>query len=135
MTSAAERWEFEHAAALRDRAHRLATLRDDFSRLREALESLTFLYSVAGHDGDDRVYVVRRGTVRAVLPAPRTAAQRRKLARVAEEVYSFPENGGALVSKHQVDEILLIAHWFRTRPEELGRTLPPERCGELPLSV
>ncbi len=132
MRAAAERWEFEHAAAVRDRIRRLEMLRDEFGRLREALESLSFLYPVAGHGGDDRVYVVRRGTVRAVLPSPRTAAQRRALARAAEEHFGRPEPGGTMVARHQVDEILLVARWFRAHPEELERTLPPSRTGACP---
>lgn len=125
MTSAAERWEFEHAAMLRDRLARLEMLRDEFARLREALDGLSFIYRVPGCDGDDRIYLVRRGTIRRELPAPRTAAQRRRLARLVEDVYAPPEPKDALVGKHQVDEILLLARWFRTRPDELARTSPP----------
>lgn len=125
MAGAAERWEFEHAAALRDRIRRLEMLRDEFSRLREALDSLSFHYTVRGHDGEERIYLIRRGTVRADVAAPRTAAQRRRLARLSEEVFGRPEPTGAMVPKHQVDEILLLAHWFRTRPGEMERTLPP----------
>jgi hypothetical protein len=29
------------------------------------------------------------------------------------------------VSKRKVEEILLLSHWFRTRPEEMDRTQPP----------
>jgi excinuclease ABC subunit C len=126
MLEAAERWNFEYAAQLRDRAQRLERLREEFSRLREALDRLSFLYPVAGEDGDDRLYLVRRGTVRACVPAPRTAADRRRLARLVEEHFGQPEAGGALVAKHQVDEILLLARWFRLHPEELDRTTPPE---------
>ena len=133
MQSAAERWEFEYAASVRDRMRRLEALRDEFGRLREALENLSFLYPVKGEGGDDRVYVVRRGTVRAVVAAPRTAAERRTLSRLAAEHFGRPEPQGALVAKHQVDEILLVARWFRAHPEELERTVPAGRDGVLPL--
>lgn len=125
MTRAVGRLQFEHAASIRDRAQRLEDLRDEFTRLREALESLTFRYVVPGTDGDDRVYLVRRGTVRSEVPAPRTRSDRRKLDRIAEEVYATPESSGTMVSRRKVEEILLLAHWFRTRPAELKRTLPP----------
>jgi len=127
MERAAERWEFEYAAALRDRIRRLEMLRDEFSRLQEVLDGLSFAYSVRGHDGEDRVYLIRRGTVRAEAPAPRTAAERRRLDRLASEIYSAPEATGALVPKHQVDEILLLAQWFRAHPEELENTTAPGR--------
>lgn len=135
MLAAAERWEFEYAASVRDRAKRLEALRDEFGRLREALDTLTFLYPVPGEGGEDRVYLIRRGTVRAVVPAPRTAGERRALARLAAEHFGRPEADGALVAKHQVDEILLVARWFRGRPEELARTIPPGRGAALPLTA
>jgi excinuclease ABC subunit C len=128
MLEAAERWNFEYAAQLRDRSQRLEALREEFGRLREALDRLSFLYSVAGEDGDDRVYLVRRGTVRAWVAQPRTARDRRRLARLVAEHFGQPEPGGALVAKHQVDEILLLARWFRLNPEELERTSPPEQA-------
>lgn len=135
MEQAAERWEFEYAAALRDRIRRLEMLRDEFSRLQEALDSLSFLYHVRGFDGAERVYVIRRGTVRAELRAPENAAQRRSLARLSDEIFAPPETTGALVQKHQVDEILLLARWFRTHPEELERTVAPGRGGGLLLTA
>lgn len=135
MTAAADRWEFEYAGRLRDRLHRLETLRDEFAQLREALDSLTFLYRVPGVEGDDRVYLVRRGTVRAVIPVPRTAAERRRLTRLCDEHFGRPEHQGALVQRHQVDEILLLSRWFRARPEELTNTVPPARVEALPLSA
>jgi excinuclease ABC subunit C len=135
MAAAAERWEFEYAASLRDRIRRLEMLRDEFLRLREALDNLSFLYHVPGHDGDDRVYVVRRGTIRAAVPAPRTAAERRRLERLTGEHFGMPEHTGALVARHQVDEILLIARWFRANPAELERTVPPDCAARVPLSA
>ena len=53
---------FERAAILRDKLQRLETLREQFSRMRFAVETLSFIYTVPGHEGDDRVYVIRRGT-------------------------------------------------------------------------
>ncbi|HEU4451566.1 MAG TPA: GIY-YIG nuclease family protein [Longimicrobium sp.] len=135
MEAASERWEFEYAASLRDRLSRLERLRDEFAQLREALDSLTFVYPVPGTDGDDRVYIVRRGTVRAVVPAPKGAAERRRFGRLCDEHFGAPEPRGALVSRHQVDEILLIARWFRARPDEMARTSPPRRVDALALSA
>lgn len=135
MLGAAERLDFEYAARLRDRARRLEALRDEFVRLREALDRLSFLYRVAGHGGDDRVYLVRRGTVRAAVPVPRTAAERHRLARLSAEHFGPPEACSALVPKHQVAEILLLARWFRAHPGEMEGTVPPGREGALPLSA
>ncbi|MBV9109907.1 MAG: UvrB/UvrC motif-containing protein [Gemmatimonadetes bacterium] len=135
MDAAAERWQYELAATLRDRLGRLERLRDEFQELREALDSLTFLYHVEGAEGDDRVYLVRRGTIRAVVPSPRGAAERRRLQRLCDEHFGRPEPKSALVARHQVDEILLIARWFRLKPAELAHTRPPARVDALPLSA
>ena len=136
MLAAAERWDFEYAAAVRERIKRLERLRDEFARLREALDTLTFLYRVPCARGvDPRVYLIRRGTVRAVVSAPDSQAEQRRLARLAEEHFGQPEPNGALVSKHQVDEILLIARWFRMNPRELEATVAPERADAVPLSA
>ncbi|HWK89271.1 MAG TPA: GIY-YIG nuclease family protein [Longimicrobium sp.] len=135
MDAASARWEYEYAALLRDRLNRLQGLREEFSRLREALDRLTFLYRVPGVEGDDRVYLVRRGTVRTSLPAPRNAPERRRLERACAEHFGRPEAGGALVPRHQVDEILLLASWFRVHPGEMENTVAPARLEDLPLSA
>jgi excinuclease ABC subunit C len=135
MAAASERWNFEYAARLRDRLARLEMLRDEFGRLREALDCLTFLYTVAGHDGRKRVYLVRRGRIRAMVPAPRGVRQRRRLADLVLEHYGRPEPESALVAKHEVDEILLIARWFRKRPEEFANTSPVVSASAQPYRV
>ena len=96
MLDAAERWEFEHAALLRDRARRLERLRDDFGRLRHALDTLSFLYPIEAGDDGTILYVIRRGTVRAVVQAPSTAAERRKVRKLVERCFGAPgdQDGG-----------------------------------------
>jgi len=79
MEEASEHLQFERAASLRDKLQRLEVLREQFARLRFAVEQLSFVYTVRGHEGDDRVYVVKRGVVRAELPKPRSSWQREKL--------------------------------------------------------
>jgi excinuclease ABC subunit C len=81
------------------------------------------------------VYLVRRGTVRASVPVPRSTAERRRLSRLCDEHFGRPEGAGALVQRHQVDEILLLARWFRARPQEMENTVPPARVEALPLSA
>jgi excinuclease ABC subunit C len=135
MVAAAERWDFEYAGVVRDRAARLERLRDEFGQLREALEGLSFLYHVPGVGGPDRIYLVRRGTVRAVVDTPTTQAERRRLQRLTDEHFGTPEPATALVSRHQVDEILLIARWFRLNPDELARTVAAERVDAAPRSA
>jgi excinuclease ABC subunit C len=120
METAAGRLQFEYAASLRDRASRLEAARDELVALRGAVEALSFVYEVPGWQGDDRVYVIRRGTVRAEWPAPRTDAERRRLDARARDLLTRPERGAG-VAAAQAYEILLLARWFRLRPAELER--------------
>jgi excinuclease ABC subunit C len=122
MEAASERLEFERAGAYRDKLRRLEILKEQFGRLRFAVETLSFAYVVPGAEGDDRVYLVRRGRVRAELPAPRTARDRTRLRQLEHEVFGPIERDTASVPTHEIDELLLLSSWFRRFPEELART-------------
>jgi excinuclease ABC subunit C len=122
MAAASDRLEYERAAALRDKARRLEDLREQFARLRFAIESLSFVYAVKGIAGDDRVYLIRRGRVREELAKPRTTDQRAALRARVQDVFAGPERRSAAVPTHEIDELLLLTSWFRVRPRELRRT-------------
>jgi excinuclease ABC subunit C len=124
METSSERLEFERAAALRDKIARLESLREQFGRLRFAVESLSFVYTVPGFDNDDRAYVIRKGRVRGVFPVPRTPDERRVFAGHAAEVFTPTERKGAPVPAHEVDELMLLSSGFRKFPHELDRTVP-----------
>jgi excinuclease ABC subunit C len=121
MDEASELLEFERAAAYRDKLSRLEALREQFSRLRFAVEKLSFVYTVKGFDGEDRVYIVKRGVIRAELDKPRTSWQREKLKRLAEEMFSTREPTSTSVPTHEIDELLLLSSWFRRFPKEMER--------------
>jgi excinuclease ABC subunit C len=125
MEAAAGRLEYERAASLRDKLHRLESLKDQFIRFRFAVETLSFVYPVPGHEGDDRVYVIRRGRVRAEAPAPRTVRERVTLRRAVADVFDRAEHKGAQIPTHEIDELLLLSSWFRRFPAELARTTAP----------
>ncbi len=165
MEAASAALEYERAAVLRDKLQRLESLREQFGRLRFALESLTFTYTIPGAEpSDSRSYVIRRGRVRHEAPTPRTATQRRDFAAAVAAVggsgdvpapvhaisvlrsptrattartapthdsttatRDTPVSVPALpttVPGHEVDEVLLVAAWFKRHPGELERTVP-----------
>jgi excinuclease ABC subunit C len=135
MSDAAERWEFEHAASIRNRIGRLEMIRAEFLRLRETLEGLSFLYVVPGHDSDHRVYAIRNGSIRASYPAPRTRRQRERLLAAAAEHFTRLETKAESNTPQRVEQILLVAYWFRNRPAELERAYPQDRWKRLPLTA
>ena len=126
MLESSDRLEFERAASYRDKLHRLESLREQFGRLRFAVESLSFTYTVRGYDGTDRVYVIRRGRVRGELDAPANPASDPALRAMLAEIFSDAVEG-MQVPAHEIDELLLLSSWFRRFPDEMARTQPVER--------
>jgi excinuclease ABC subunit C len=124
MEEASEELDFERAALWRDKVLRLEALREQFARLRFALESLSFTYTLPGPKDDDRVYVVRRGCVIAEMQAPRTDADRAALDVHIATALNAGKRGPQTVPGREVDEVLLVAGWFRRHPKELERTTP-----------
>jgi excinuclease ABC subunit C len=101
---------------------RLEALRGQFARLRFAVENLSFVYTVPGYDGADRVYLIRRGLVRAETAVPTTADEAATLMHLIENVFAPIERATARIPTHEIDELLLLSSWFRRFPEELHRT-------------
>jgi excinuclease ABC subunit C len=121
MDAAADRLQFEYAGELRDRMHRLEHARAELVSLRGFIESLSFVYEVPGHAGDNRVYIIRRGSIREERPAPKDDVEREALTERARRLLQRRETY-ARVAPTQAAEILLLARWFRLRPHELQRT-------------
>lgn len=121
MDTAADRLHFEYAAELRDRMHRLDDARAELVALRGFIDSLSFVYEVPGHSGDDRAYIIRRGSIREECGAPADDHARDALYDRALKLMRRRETF-ARVAPTQAAEILLLARWFRLRPAEIERT-------------
>lgn len=130
MDVAADRLQFEYAAELRDRMHRLEDARAELVSLRGFIESLSFVYEVPGVAGDDRAYIIRRGSIREERPAPADDDERGRLRERAGRLLRRRETY-ARVAPTQAAEILLLARWFRLRPGELERTWRPDHAAPL----
>ena len=116
-----ERWLFEYAAVVQDRLELLESVRASLTRMERALASLNAVYSVPGHAGEDRVYLLQRGAVRAELPAPRDRRERRALGRRVRRVLRSPPPSAPRIGGDRIAEMLLVERWFRRNPEERGR--------------
>ena len=114
--------QYERAAIYRDKLERLEALRAQFGRLRFAVENLSFVYTVPGHDGEDKVYLIRRGVVRAELSKPRSSKDRRTMKQLVDDIFSQAVSSNAQVPTHEIDELLLLSSWFRRFPKEMKRT-------------
>ena len=117
MHQAAARLNFEYAAQLRDRAYRLEEARYELVAARSSIEALTFLYRVTGWHGDDRIYVIKRGRIKAEYTAPRSKAEGDALRAEAKRLLT-KRDWATTVNAQEVSEVLLVARWFRIRPQE-----------------
>ncbi len=125
MQAHSDALEFERAAHMRDKLQRLELLRTQFERLRFAVETLTFAYPVTGHANEARVYLVKRGTVRADLKLPVTRREQLEFAEWCRRVFDASERPTRQVPTHEIDELLLLSSWFQRNPDEFARTLAP----------
>ena len=125
MTAAAEAWQFERAGALKLKREALAWLAGRLERFHAGADRLTFRYRSVGHDGTERVYLLRRGTVRAECAAPATPADAAALDALAARIFSAHDVTDVDVPTHDLDEFYLVASWFRRHPEELDRVERP----------
>ncbi len=119
MSVASAALSYERAGWLRDRLTALQELEAQLARVREAITRPSFVYAVPGRTGDDRLYLIRQGRVVAEARcddiASVDALQERARGRDGES-HAAPAD--------QLDELLMIEQWFRTRPGELALTGP-----------
>lgn len=124
MHDAAEQLAFERAGVVRDRLALVRWLHERVQHFHANVDRLTFRYHAIGHADREWVYLVRRGTVRAEVAAPRTEEERTAFEALVARVYEGADPTGADIPTHDLDEFYLVASWFRRRPTEKARTRP-----------
>jgi excinuclease ABC subunit C len=124
MQVAAAEARFEVAARWREKFEQLEWLLAATSRARSARDLLTFVYRDPGDFGDDRVYLVRQGVVRASFPYPNTPIEHEAFRAVVAEEAARPSPPVGPLPLEAIDEVLLLMSWFRAHPEALRRTSP-----------
>lgn len=130
MQESASAQDYERAAKWRERFEHLEWLLAATARSRAAVDLLTFVYRDPGVFGDDRAYLIRRGTVRACYPYPTTPIERIAFGAVVKEELGREEPAAGPLPLEAIDEILLLMSWFRGHPDALKRTTPlPEWAG------
>ena len=131
VREASERLDFEYAGRLHERMTTLESLWDHLCGFRGQIGKLNLVYPVPGYEGDDRVYLIRRGRLHGEMPWPKSDGARRRANRVVEEAFrpaladrEFSLEGAAAA------EVLLTVTWFNRRPKERKRAVAPERWVE-----
>ena len=131
MNGAADRQEFELAGRLRDRVDLLHRLAEDLALVRGALEQLSFAYRVPSASGAETVYLIRRGHVLGEFAVPtdprRRHAAESRMREGARRLWADSGRAGRRIDSAMAGELLVVAGWFRRKPEELERCTPVER--------
>jgi excinuclease ABC subunit C len=124
MQQASKSDRFEVAARWREKFEHLEWLLAATSRARTAVDLLTFVYRDPGTYGDDRVYLIRQGVVRASFADPTTPIEVEAFRAVVAAETARPDPTPGPLPLESVDEILLLMSWFRAHPDALRRTTP-----------
>lgn len=122
LRTAVERWLFEYAAVVQERIELLESVRASLLRMERSLSRLSAVYRVPGHDGDDRLYVLQRGMVRAELPGGRRSRQEAR--GEIDRLLGTPPPPFPRIGADGIAEMLLVERWFRRNPEERTRLDP-----------
>jgi excinuclease ABC subunit C len=133
MIDAAARQDYERAALLRDKLETLRWLERQLAWLKQVRQRHSFVYAVRGHDGQDLWYVIRLGQVRAVLAeASSSTAKDTVLGKIRGMDMDREANAG-VPTLEDIDEVLLVAAWFRKHPQEWERVITqPDRVSQIP---
>ncbi len=125
MLEAAGRLEFERAGAFKRRVGFLEELSRRLASFHASVDRLTFTYRVTGGGagGSDRCYLIRRGTVRAEVDQSVGETPDDMLRREQRRVFEGGEARELDIPAHDLDELYLVASWFRRNPGELTSTM------------
>lgn len=124
MARASGAAEYERAAHWKDKFELLEQLFGAVSRLRAAVDGLSFVYQLKDRAGgrDDRIYLIKHGVVRAEAPLPRTPIEKQAFAAEVERHALDPAPAPAARGAREMDQLLLVMSWFRQHPEEYRNT-------------
>jgi excinuclease ABC subunit C len=123
MTAASRTAAYEQAARWRDKFDALEWLFAEGNKMRVAIDALSFVYTDPGAFGDERSYIIRRATVRASAPTPRTPIEREAFQALLAE-HAGPEPDGGPLPVEKIEETTLLLAWFRRHPAAVRRTVP-----------
>jgi excinuclease ABC subunit C len=113
---------FDAAIRWREKFEGLEWLLAASTRTRNAIELLTFAYRDPGSHGDDRIYLIRHGEIRACYPDPVSPIEREAFAGAVRDELQQPMEPAARIDAERLHQRLLVMSWFRTHPEAWRRT-------------
>jgi excinuclease ABC subunit C len=130
MAAAAVGLAFERAASLRDKVDALRWLTFQLERVRTAQMQLSLVYCVKDSAGKHLWYLICQGRVAGAIPMPLDATGRQGAVRLIETVFQRHETKLSPLPVDVIDQVLLVAGWFRKNPEERSRAMTPSSALE-----
>jgi excinuclease ABC subunit C len=123
MKAAVAELAFERAAVRRDRLEALRAMRAAIDRVRQAQDQPPRIYETAREGCRPVWHVIQRGRVVATFNGPGSAEERRHLC-ARSIALTHRQRKHVPVAADELDEVLLIAAWFRKHPGERAATWP-----------
>lgn len=120
--------EFERAVVVRDKLADLAWVTDRLGMLREARQSHSFVYPLAGADGRMVWYLIHRAHVHGAMFVPKTDDDKAEARRAMHQIFAGRDER-IIQPKGSVDHILLVTAWFRKHRAEREKLLQWEPTG------
>lgn len=125
MLRAAENLQFEQAVVLREDLRAIEWLMRRANDISRAKNTYTFVYSVAGYNGQDVWYLIRRGQIEGAMAAPKTQAEITQTHRLVRRWIDQDHHVGTkFVARPET--LALVTSWFRNNRPELKNTLKPK---------
>jgi hypothetical protein len=90
----------------------------------------SFIYPVLNELGGCLWYLLQHGQVHAAFDEPQDLQTAEQCLAVLERVYTSGTPPVTQTMREDAEVTLLVAAWFHSRPNELGRTLSPEVAKE-----
>jgi excinuclease ABC subunit C len=130
MLSAARNLQFEQATVLREDLRAIEWLSRRATDINRAKNTYTFVYSVAGVDGQDVWYLIRRGHIEGALAAPKTTAATSRTHRLVQGWLDQDHHIGTKFTARP-ETLALVTSWFRNNRPELKNTFKPKHFAEI----
>jgi len=128
MAKHSQALEFERALAVRDKLVDLTWVTDRLGMLREARQSHSFVYPLAGADGREVWYLIHRAHVHAAMFAPDNDDDKTLARQKMHQIFAGRDER-IIQPKGAVDHILLVTAWFRRYAPERERLLQWDPTG------
>jgi excinuclease ABC subunit C len=127
MIEASAALAFERAAALRDKLDALQWLNNHLQRVRDAARQ-SFVYAVPSYEGPVLWYLIHEGRVQGLAEVDNAQP-------ALTAVYGNQRERAAPPTVDEIDDVLLVAGWFRRHAAERDRTFLPELALQKTLGI